>query len=439
MATIENNYVGNGSTVLYSFTFPYISTEDVKVSLNGVNTTAYIFSNATTLQLTTAPAAGVAVRIFRSTSNDDLEATFYPGSAIRSQDLNNNFLQGLYVAQESEDKATSATITANTATTTANTATTTAATAISTSNTALANSTAAVTTSNTASANASSAVSAANSAISSAVSANNKSDQAMSAVSFSINYTLVANVEGIPVSPANDTFVEVGNSTGIESFTPLAGKPAGFVGDSGLTVRIRYTTSGSTWNWQNYYTNNAESRYLNLAGGTMTGSLTLSGAPTSNLQPATKLYVDGYVSTINTNLGSLSTAKLDSNTAALTYQPLLGMSSYLTTSSATSTFQTIAGMDAYLIAYTTTTTAVSKTLANRERCTVTAGTQTITLPATPAAGWEVAITVAGNFTDTIVARNGVNIMSLAENITLDRANVTVTLYYVDATRGWRII
>jgi hypothetical protein len=51
----------------------------------------------------------------------------------------------------------------------------------------------------------------------------------------------------------------------------------------------------------------------------------------------------------------------------------------------------------------------------------------------------VAITVLGTITDTIIARNGQNIMSLPENLTIDRADVTVTLYYVDATRGWRII
>jgi hypothetical protein len=89
--------------------------------------------------------------------------------------------------------------------------------------------------------------------------------------------------------------------------------------------------------------------------------------------------------------------------------------------------------------YTITTTATSKTLANRERCTVTAATQTITLPASPSAGWEVSITIGGTFTDTVVARNSSNIMSLAEDLTIDVANVTVTLYYVDATRGWRII
>jgi hypothetical protein len=88
---------------------------------------------------------------------------------------------------------------------------------------------------------------------------------------------------------------------------------------------------------------------------------------------------------------------------------------------------------------TITTTATSKTLVNRERCTVTAAGQTITLPASPSAGWEVSITNASGGTDTIIARNSSNIMSLAENMTLDVANVTVTLYYVDATRGWRTI
>ena len=36
----------------------------------------------------------------------------------------------------------------------------------------------------------------------------------------------------------------------------------------------------------------ADARYLQLVGGTMTGALTLSGAPTSDLQAATKKYVD---------------------------------------------------------------------------------------------------------------------------------------------------
>jgi hypothetical protein len=83
------------------------------------------------------------------------------------------------------------------------------------------------------------------------------------------------------------------------------------------------------------------------------------------------------------------------------------------------------------------TTATSKTLVNREFCTVTAAGQTITLPASPTAGNEVVISV-GAFIDTVIGRNGENIMDIAENMTIDSANATVNLVFIDATRGWRI-
>jgi hypothetical protein len=81
-------------------------------------------------------------------------------------------------------------------------------------------------------------------------------------VSQAVLFTLVANVAAIPASPANNTYIEVGDSTGIGSFSPLAGLPGGFVGDPGLTVRIRYTTLGNTWNYLSYFANNPETRYL---------------------------------------------------------------------------------------------------------------------------------------------------------------------------------
>ena len=100
MAVTQNTYTGDGTTVLFSFTFPYLETTDIKVNLNGVITTAYTLANATTVQFNTAPANGVAIRIYRKTDDATLAATFYPGSAIRSQDLNENFTQNLYVTQE---------------------------------------------------------------------------------------------------------------------------------------------------------------------------------------------------------------------------------------------------------------------------------------------------------------------------------------------------
>jgi hypothetical protein len=90
--------------------------------------------------------------------------------------------------------------------------------------------------------------------------------------------------------------------------------------------------------------------------------------------------------------------------------------------------------------YTTITNnqTTSKTLGNREFVSVTSAGLTMTLPASPAAGNEVKIQV-GNFTNTIIARNSQNIMGLAEDMTIDVADVTVSLLFTDATRGWRIV
>lgn len=80
---------------------------------------------------------------------------------------------------------------------------------------------------------------------------------------------------------------------------------------------------------------------------------------------------------------------------------------------------------------------VSTTLQNRDFCSVTTQGTTITLPATPSSGNQVTIKV-GNFINTVVGRNGSNIMSLAENMTINAADSTVDLIYVNSTQGWEI-
>lgn len=63
---------------------------------------------------------------------------------------------------------------------------------------------------------------------------------------------------------------------------------------------------------------------------------------------------------------------------------------------------------------------------------------TLTLPATPAAGDLVGVQNSSGTTTATIARNGSNIMSLAQDMTFDRMNVGITLMYADATRGWVI-
>ena len=111
MAVTEKNITSTGATS-YTFEFEYLKTTDVKVSVNGTATTEFQVPNGapTTVQFNSGhvPASGAAIRIYRDTNVDNLSATFYAGSAIKSQDLNDNFNQNLYVTQEAKRDAASA-------------------------------------------------------------------------------------------------------------------------------------------------------------------------------------------------------------------------------------------------------------------------------------------------------------------------------------------
>lgn len=87
--------------------------------------------------------------------------------------------------------------------------------------------------------------------------------------------------------------------------------------------------------------------------------------------------------------------------------------------------------------FTVVSTSSSYTAGFREWVEVTAAGLTITLPASPPLGAEVAVAV-GNFTNTVIARNGQSIMGLAENMTIDLANRAVPLIFVGGTFGWRL-
>jgi hypothetical protein len=128
MATTQNEHNGNGSTRRFSFTFPYIKEDDVKISLRTsaddvtvISSTEYTFPSATEIQFnavaqattfqetTGAPKTGVTIRIFRDTDLTTERVTFFPGSSIRAQDLNDNTLQNLYASQERQNRAVDST------------------------------------------------------------------------------------------------------------------------------------------------------------------------------------------------------------------------------------------------------------------------------------------------------------------------------------------
>jgi len=123
----ENGNTPNGSQLEFTYTFPILQTEDVKVSLNGViqATSKYtvddssspskiIFNNSgitsDTQVSTGAPRTGVTVRVFRqttvgkSTGDEDPKAVFSPGSSVRASDLNDNQEQALYALHELQEQ-----------------------------------------------------------------------------------------------------------------------------------------------------------------------------------------------------------------------------------------------------------------------------------------------------------------------------------------------
>ena len=113
----------NGSDLEFTFTFPVIQTEDVKVALNGVtqattkyavntasNPTKITFNNtsvdSSVQESTGAPKTGVRVRVYRETTvgkangDEDPKAVFAAGSSIRAIDLNANQEQSLMAIHE---------------------------------------------------------------------------------------------------------------------------------------------------------------------------------------------------------------------------------------------------------------------------------------------------------------------------------------------------
>ena len=111
----EDNATGTGSASTFNFTFEYVKESDVFVSVDGVVQTLnthYTFApNTSSVTFLPAhiPANGAAVRIFRDTSISTPSAEFFPGSAIRAQDLNANNDQVLFSAQERKERSLNAT------------------------------------------------------------------------------------------------------------------------------------------------------------------------------------------------------------------------------------------------------------------------------------------------------------------------------------------
>ena len=107
MAYSYIRYTGNGTQTDFSFAFPYFSTSNISVTVDGV-VAPFTWVNSSTVKITTAPASGAVIFIQRTTPKDITPVNFVDGSVLLEADLDTLALFSLYAAQESIDEANKA-------------------------------------------------------------------------------------------------------------------------------------------------------------------------------------------------------------------------------------------------------------------------------------------------------------------------------------------
>tara|TARA_R110002072_G_scaffold302512_1_gene486038 strand:- start:1814 stop:2794 length:981 start_codon:yes stop_codon:yes gene_type:complete len=242
-------------------------------------------------------------------------------------------------------------------------------------------------------------------------------------------YAIVDNVLTFSSAPPNSSAIEITAATIAPVTASTEFKLSQFTGNGSTTV---FTLSAqSPENNTNVYIDGVYQSKSNYAvSGT---TLTFSTAPPSGSAIEVMAANAVVVSVGTPDDGTVTTAKIANN--AVTTAKIADAN--VTTAKIASGAVTAAKIDSVPIAVgiTSVVTATSLTATVNTHVYVSAATQTITLPASPAIGQRVLITV-GNFADTVVARNGSNIMSSATDFTMDAAYLSIQFIYTDATQGW---
>lgn len=107
MHTVQDDYVGDGTTTQFGVSFPYLEPADVNVIVDGV-VVATTFVGPSTVEILPAPAAGASVRILRRTDIDLLNYEFQLGAAFLPRYIDSNNKQLLYAVQEGRAVASDA-------------------------------------------------------------------------------------------------------------------------------------------------------------------------------------------------------------------------------------------------------------------------------------------------------------------------------------------
>ena len=263
------------NTTLFSITWEYvynpyyIDTAAVKAEVNGNNWTISSVSGST-ITLATGIPANATVIIYRSTDITDNVVNFTAGSTLKSEDLNSDFDQLLFSAQEAKDAEASL---------------------------------------------------------------QSQVDGIVSSIADLIVYLPLADVSALNTTAGGLTPTDVGkayevqNSTNINTAaSPVVNNlPTGVEWDSGILTRVQW--SGTAWNYKVYLAANPDTRYANIAGDTFTGDVNIPATTSSTPSTAVvtkafieSTYVDVAGDTMTGNLLVPTTTGSTPSTAVVTKQ-----------------------------------------------------------------------------------------------------------------------
>ena len=263
------------NTTLFTITWGYvynpyyIDTAAVKATVNGADWTVSSVSGST-ITLATGIPANATVIIYRSTDITDNVVNFTAGSTLKSEDLNSDFDQLLFSAQEAKDAEASL---------------------------------------------------------------QSQVDGINSSIASLIVYLPLADVAALNTTAGGLTPTDVGkayevqNSTNINTAaSPVVNNlPSGVEWDSGILTRVQW--SGTAWNYKVYLAANPDTRYANIAGDTFTGDVNIPAttASTHSTAVVTKAfieatYVDVAGDTMTGNLLVPTTTGSTPSTAVVTKQ-----------------------------------------------------------------------------------------------------------------------
>jgi len=245
---------------------------------------------------------------------------------------------------------------------------------------------------------ATSASQAATSATNAATSATNASNSATAAAN-SANSAL--NAPGTNATSTSSLTIATGNQT----FTIQTGKAFSV----GQRVVIARTTTPTTSMTGIITAHNSGTGSMTVAVDATSGSGTQSAWTVS-------LSATGGVTSVNGSVGVITNLATTNSTENISNK----------------TFISCKFVENVLVIGTATTAIQGNTY-------VLTASLTLTLPSSPSAGHSVQIYNASGVSTCVIARNGSNIMSTAEDMTVDKLNAGFTLVYADTSRGWVIL